>query len=226
MRRVRAAVGSSHFAGVKRCFPSVRTPACGAARPASTSSSSLCPLPETPATPTISPAFSVRETSCRRGTPCASLRQMPCACSSHAPVCPGATAAAADSRPRFTCLPTMACASTSSVTSPISRSSTTCPARITVTASHSASTSLSLCVISRTVVPCARNCLKVPNRACVSCGVSTAVGSSRIRMRAPRYSVFRISRRWRSPTGRRDTGASSCTCSPVSPISVSSRVRA
>jgi hypothetical protein len=34
------------------------------------------------------------------------------------------------------------------------------------------------------------------------CGVSTAVGSSRIRMRAPRYSALRISSRWRSPTGR------------------------
>jgi hypothetical protein len=43
----------------------------------------------------------------------------------------------------------------------------------------------------------------VANSASLSCGVSTAVGSSRIRMRAPRYSAFRISTRWRSPTDRR-----------------------
>jgi hypothetical protein len=40
----------------------------------------------------------------------------------------------------------------------------------------------------------------VANSASLSCGVSTAVGSSRIRMRAPRYSALRISTRWRSPT--------------------------
>ena len=245
-------VGSSHFAGSKRRLPSVSVPDCGAASPASTSSSSLCPLPDTPATPTISPARRASDTSCRRGTPCASRRHRPWACSSGvrrrssvpsaaAPV--GAPAGSEPdpdidpvidpdinpegaARPSCTCRPTIACASESSVTSSMGRSSTTCPARITVTASHRASTSLSLCVISTTVVPCVRNWRKVPNRACVSWGVSTAVGSSRIRMRAPRYSVLRISRRCRSPTGRRDTGASRSTRRPVAFISTSSRVRA
>ncbi len=44
-------------------------------------------------------------------------------------------------------------------------------------------------------------------------------------MRAPRYSAFRISSRWRSPTGRSSTSASSRTCRPVSRISASSRLR-
>ena len=35
-----------------------------------------------------------------------------------------------------------------------------------------------------------------------SCGVSTAVGSSRMRMRASRYRALSISTRWRSPTDR------------------------
>ena len=40
------------------------------------------------------------------------------------------------------------------------------------------------------------------NRWSASCGVSTPVGSSRIRMRAPRNSAFRISTRCCTPTGR------------------------
>ena len=76
--------------------------------------------------------------------------------------------------------------------------------------------SLSLCVISRTVVPRARRARSVSNSCSVSCGVSTAVGSSRIRMRAPRNSALRISRRWRSPTGSCSTGRSSRTCRPLS----------
>ena len=91
------------------------------------------------------------------------------------------------------------------VVSAVAQSSTTRPARITVTASASATISLSLCVISRIVVPRARRLRSVANSCSVSCGVSTAVGSSRIRMRAPRYSAFRISSRWRSPTGSSST---------------------
>ena len=85
--------------------------------------------------------------------------------------------------------------------------------------------SFSLCVISKTVVPCLRRPRSVSNRASVSAGVSTAVGSSRIRMWAPRYSVFRISSRWRSPTGNSDTIASSLTVSPEACISGSSLAR-
>jgi hypothetical protein len=45
--------------------------------------------------------------------------------------------------------------------------------------------------------------------------VSTALGSSRIRMRAPRYSTFTISTRCCSPTGRSPTSASGSTLQRV-----------
>ena len=70
------------------------------------------------------------------------------------------------------------------------------------------STSSSLWLMKMIDRPCATICFSVANSASLSCGVSTAVGSSRIRMRAPRYSAFRISTRWRSPTDSSPTSAS------------------
>ena len=128
-------------------------------------------------------------------------------------------------RPRCTWRPTIASASASIEVSAIGVSSTTAPWRITVTSSHSAMISFSLCVISRIVVPRSRRPRSTTNSCSVSCGVSTAVGSSRIRMRAPRYSALRISRRWRSPTGSSATTASRSTARPVSRISASSLAR-
>ena len=196
-------------------------PALGAARPDSTSSSSVWPLPDTPAMPTISPARSCSDTSASRATPSASVTPRPCAASSTSPGCGWRLAL----RPRFTRRPTMASARPSMLVSAIFVSSTTWPARITVTASHRAMISRSLCVMSRMVVPRSRRPRSVTKSASVSCGVSTAVGSSRMRMRAPRNSAFRISSRWRSPTGSSLTSASSFTCRPVSRISTSSLAR-
>ena len=93
---------------------------------------------------------------------------------------------------------------------------------MTVTWSHRASTSLSLWVIKITVLPCARNWRNTVNNCCVSCGVKTAVGSSSIRMRAPRNKAFKISKRWRSPTAKSATRASSATSRPVDCIKASS----
>ena len=59
-------------------------------------------------------------------------------------------------------------------------------ARKTVTRSVTAITSLSLCVMSRMVLPSARKRRKLSKRPFVSCGVRTAVGSSRMRMFASR----------------------------------------
>ena len=59
-----------------------------------------------------------------------------------------------------------------------------------------------------------RSVRSMSNSWSASCGVSTAVGSSRIRMSAPRYSALRISTRCCSPTGRSPTIASGSTSSP------------
>ncbi|MCY1211571.1 hypothetical protein D9M72_232850 [compost metagenome] len=88
------------------------------------------------------------------------------------------------------------------------------------------STSPSLWLMKITDRPCATICASVANSASLSCGVSTAVGSSRIRMRAPRYSALRISTRWRSPTERLPMVASGCTGRPKRWATSSSRARA
>ena len=62
-----------------------------------------------------------------------------------------------------------------------------------VTRSLMAITSFSLWVMMITAQPRARIWFRMLNSLLVSWGVSTAVGSSRMRMRAPRYSTFRIS---------------------------------
>ena len=219
----RAWVGCSQAVGPNVWPFRPRWPDCGAVRPDNTSSNSLCPLPDTPATPTISPARSCRSTPLRRGTPQASVRCRPCAASRTSPGwCTGATSGAI----RWTARPTMAWASASTWVSATGVSCTTVPARITVTWSHRAITSFSLWVMRMTVLPCARKRRNTSNSWAISWGVSTAVGSSRMRVLAPRNRAFKISTRWRSPTGRSPTGVSSATCRPVACIRSCRRWRA
>ena len=56
-----------------------------------------------------------------------------------------------------------------------------------------------------TVMPCATKPRSVWKSSRLSCGVSTAVGSSRMMVRAPRTSTFRISMRCSMPTESRPT---------------------
>ena len=60
------------------------------------------------------------------------------------------------------------------------------PRRITVIESAMERTSSSLCEMNRNVKPSARISRTVSNSSSTSCGTSTAVGSSRITVRAPR----------------------------------------
>ena len=62
--------------------------------------------------------------------------------------------------------------------------------------------SRSLWVISTMVTPRSFSVARMRKSWSVSCGVSTALGSSRIRILAPRNSTFRISTRCCSPTDR------------------------
>ena len=66
-------------------------------------------------------------------------------------------------------------------------SPTTLPRRRTVIRSAISSTSSSLWLMNTMVLPDSRNRRRLPNSSGVSCGVSTAVGSSRIRISTPRY---------------------------------------
>ena len=95
-----------------------------------------------------------------------------------------------------------------------STSPTVLPWRITVIASACLSTSSSLWEMKMIVAPSVVSSRNERNNSSTSCGTRTAVGSSRIRMLAPRYRTFRISTRCLSPTPRSYTMASGSTLSP------------
>ena len=63
---------------------------------------------------------------------------------------------------------------------------TVVPRRMTVISSATDSTSPSLCEMKMTVRPSALSSRRLSKSASTSCGTSTAVGSSRMRVRAPR----------------------------------------
>ena len=82
--------------------------------------------------------------------------------------------------------PTISAASERGVASAVGTVASECPPRSTVTRSATAFTSCSLCEMKITVRPSAAISRIVSNSTSASCGVSTAVGSSRMRMRASR----------------------------------------
>ena len=85
-----------------------------------------------------------------------------------------------------TCRPTIIAASSRADASAAVTVATLRPPRSTVTRSATAFTSWSLCEMKITVLPSAAIARSVTNSASDSCGVSTAVGSSMIRIRASR----------------------------------------
>ena len=85
-----------------------------------------------------------------------------------------------------TSCPTISTASERRVASLVATVATFLPARSTVTRSETAFTSCSLCEMKTIVRPSSAITRSVSNSDSASCGVSTAVGSSRIRMRASR----------------------------------------
>ena len=91
---------------------------------------------------------------------------------------------------------------------------TTRPARSTVIVSHTAMASRSLWVMKITAAPLLARSRITFSSSSVSVGVSTAVGSSRIRMSACRYSALMISTRCCVPTGSSSTSAVGSTVRP------------
>ena len=127
-----------------------------------------------------------------------------------------AVCGAAASSASVTSRPTIARAIACGVVPAVGKRATVRPPRSTVMVSDTATTSSSLCVISRIVAPPAASVRSTRHRSATSGGESTAVGSSRMSTRAPRWSALRISTRCASPTVRSATSAVGSTASPVS----------
>ncbi len=132
--------------------PIVTRPASNRRIPASASISSVWPLPETPAMPTISPLRTEKLTSLTRCTPIASRTLRSCTSSATPPMCSGAL-----SRLRASLRPIISSPSSSVEVSEVMRCPTIWPARITETRSVIAMISRSLCVTRIIVLPCARS---------------------------------------------------------------------
>ena len=93
-------------------------------------------------------------------------------------------------------------------------SPTTLPRRMTVIRSAIARTSRSLWVMKTIAVPSSRSCCMIAMSSSVSCGVSTAVGSSNTSTFASCDSALMISTRCCTPTGRSSIFASGSTWKP------------
>ena len=172
-------------------------------RPASASTKSFWPLPATPAMPTISPACTAKltpRTASRWASPCGLRTCRSVTCSTTPPILAGGLLTC-----RITLRPTMAREIWAGEVCAVSNVLTTAPSRSTVARSLISITSFNLWVMKIIVLPLSAKRRSTKNSSRSSCGVSTAVGSSRIKISALRYSVLRISTRWRVPTGKSRT---------------------
>ena len=188
--------------------PSSTWPRSGRARPVTTCASSLWPLPATPATPSTSPGRTSRLTP-RSAEPRAARSHTSSTRSSGSPTgaMPSLCGVAVPA-------PTMSRASSAASTSPLTRRPTTLPPLRTVMRSAARRTSSSLWLMRRMPRPPSRMRSITWKRASDSCGVSTLVGSSRIRSLAPWRRALRISTRCCSPGARSPTNASMRTSRP------------
>ena len=178
--------------------------------PAATSARAFCPLPLMPATPTISP----RRTSSPTRSSALTPRPSTVADSSFSTTSPGVPArlapcCAAASEP---IIRTLICSASSPATS---RSATTLPWRRIVTSSAIAMTSRSRCVMKMIDLPPPASFRIDSNSSAAWGGLSTAVGSSRIRMSRPRYSSLRIASCCNSPTLSDQAGARGSSPKPA-----------
>ena len=184
---------------------SVIEPVTKSCRPMIASVSSVCPLPCTPATQTTSPLRTSRSIPSTIAWPVCERTVRPLMASTTS-----LGAAASLCTFRLTARPTMAAAS--SVSDAVgSAVPTTLPRRITVIRSATALISRSLWLIITTDFPSAFNWRMISSSSSVSCGVSTAVGSSRIRTWAFLTRALMISTRCCTPTGRSSITASGST---------------
>ena len=88
------------------------------------------------------------------------------------------------------------------------------PLRSTVQRSATALISFSLCVMNRMLLPSLTSSFIIFISSSISCGVKTAVGSSKIKISFSRYSIFKISTRCCMPTLISEIRASGSTRKP------------
>ncbi len=188
--------------------PSRVTEPVALTRPMIASVSSVCPLPCTPATARTSPWRTAKDTASSSTWPVGETTERSSTRNVSSP-----RVGAVLRRSRTTFRPTMRAAS-SAASAEGSAVPTTRPRRSTVMSSETALTSRSLWEMNTIAVPSARSCRMMPSSSSVSWGVSTAVGSSRMRMRASRTRALMISTRCCTPTGRSSTTASGSTSKP------------
>ena len=179
--------------------------------PQSNCASANCPLPDTPAIPVIWPACRVKDTSrnCSRF-----VRWALTFFNSQMTARDVGTERERLSDSEAISWPTIASASFCWLTSFASACMISFPCRSTATRSLTRSTSGSLWLMKIMLMPCVTSMRSVSNNASLSCGVSTAVGSSKIKTLAPRYSAFKISTRCFCPTERLPTRASGSIFKP------------
>ena len=157
--------------------------------PVIASHSSFWPLPAIPATPKISPSISSKFTLVRPGVPSgrSTFRLRMTISGTASAFLSGRSISSVTGRP------TISSVSFFSSLSFVSTVPMLSPFRRISTRSLIASTSFSLWVMMTMAQPCSFILRRIANSFSVSWGVSTAVGSSRIRMLAPLYKTFRIS---------------------------------
>ena len=163
--------------------------------------SSFCPLPDTPARPTTSPARTCRSRP-SRSTPnwSARGRLKPCTSSTGAPGCCGRWISCGGSAPIIS-RDSEALDSSPGLQTPVTR-----PPRSTVQAVHSSRISCNLWLMYKMLQPSEANFLSTTNSFSTACGVSTEVGSSRISSCGLVNRARMISTRCISPTLRVCTG--------------------
>ena len=161
--------------------PTTTRPDSGFRNPVSASISSDCPFPSTPAIPTISPARTSNETSRTAGSPRSSTTERFSTTSIGLPGAAGFLSTLSR-----TSRPTIIRARPASVAPSRGIVSTCLPRRSVVIRSEISKTSSSLWVMKMTESPSAISPRRISNSSLASCGVSTAVGSSRMRMSALR----------------------------------------
>ena len=187
-------------------LPSMRmVPPVGSIVPSRADASSVCPLPCTPATQRISPPRTSKETSSTTTAPVSSATVRSSTCRRGVVVC-----ASGLSTTNCTARPTIISASSASVSSgwacPTIR-----PRRMTVMSSAISRTSRSLWVMKTMARPSSRSMRMTAMSSSISWGVSTAVGSSKMRYFASLVRALRISTRCWMPTGRFSTTESGLT---------------
>ncbi len=156
---------------------------------------SVCPLPSIPAIPTTSPARTSKLRFFTASKPRLSFTTKSLIDKIVSFGCAGFFSVLKETE-RPTIISANCCEETSfTLTVPI-----LCPRRMTVQRSATFLISSNLCVIKMIDLPSSVSSFKIIINSSISCGVNTAVGSSKIKTFAPRYKVFKISTRCCIPT--------------------------